>query len=86
MRELTFGEAIHEALREEMLRDPTVYIVGEDVGLNARPPKASAGLYEEFFLDFQNVAIPVISANDFKVSALTRGLSPPSLVILNLAR
>jgi pyruvate dehydrogenase E1 component beta subunit len=31
MREMTFGEAINEALREEMARDERVYIIGEDV-------------------------------------------------------
>ncbi|MFH0768958.1 MAG: alpha-ketoacid dehydrogenase subunit beta [Chloroflexota bacterium] len=51
MREITYGDAIHEALHEEMLRDPTVYIIGEDAGLNARPPKASAGFYQEFGAD-----------------------------------
>lgn len=31
MRELTYVEAINEALREEMRRDPAVFILGEDV-------------------------------------------------------
>ena len=30
-REMTFGEAIREALREEMKRDERVFIIGEDV-------------------------------------------------------
>ena len=29
-RELTFGAAIREALAEELRRDPTVFIIGED--------------------------------------------------------
>lgn len=32
MRELRFAEALREALREEMLRDPSVVVLGEDVG------------------------------------------------------
>lgn len=32
-REITFLEAIREALREEMKRDETVFIIGEDVGV-----------------------------------------------------
>jgi pyruvate dehydrogenase E1 component beta subunit len=30
-RELTFAEAIREALSEELRRDPRVFIIGEDV-------------------------------------------------------
>ena len=32
MRELTYRDAIREALQEEMRRDPAVFILGEDVG------------------------------------------------------
>lgn len=32
-RELTFAEALNEALRQEMERDPTVIVMGEDVGV-----------------------------------------------------
>ena len=32
MREITFKEAITEAVDEEMARDPTVFIMGEDIG------------------------------------------------------
>ena len=30
-REITYREAINEALRQEMRRDPTVILMGEDV-------------------------------------------------------
>jgi pyruvate dehydrogenase E1 component beta subunit len=30
-RELTFGEAIKEALAEELRRDPRVFMIGEDI-------------------------------------------------------
>ena len=30
-RTLTYGQALNEALREEMLRDPLVFLMGEDV-------------------------------------------------------
>jgi pyruvate dehydrogenase E1 component beta subunit len=32
-RELTYAEALNEALREEMRRDPTVFVMGEDVAV-----------------------------------------------------
>ena len=50
-RELTFGQAINEALAEEMRRDPTVFIIGEDVAETGTPFKVLAGLVEEFGTD-----------------------------------
>jgi len=47
-RELTQAEAIREALREEMLRDPRVFIMGEDVGPYGGIYTATKGLWEEF--------------------------------------
>ncbi|HKD03115.1 MAG TPA: alpha-ketoacid dehydrogenase subunit beta [Terriglobales bacterium] len=48
MRELTFAQAIHEALAEEMRRDGRVCIFGEDVAEAGTPFKVLAGLVEEF--------------------------------------
>ena len=48
MRELTFAEAIHEALVEEMRRDPDVFLIGEEIGAHVRPPSVTAGLWGEF--------------------------------------
>jgi pyruvate/2-oxoglutarate/acetoin dehydrogenase E1 component len=47
-RELTFAEAVNEALAEEMRRDPTVFIIGEDVAEAGTPFKVLSGLVEEF--------------------------------------
>jgi len=49
MRELTYVEALNEALREEMRRDERVFIVGEEVGPNWEGAfKVSKGLAKEF--------------------------------------
>src|SRR5215831_18063433 len=48
VREITFAQAIREALAEELRRDPTVYIMGEDVAEAGTPFKVLAGLVEEF--------------------------------------
>jgi acetoin:2,6-dichlorophenolindophenol oxidoreductase subunit beta len=48
VRELTFAQAIREALAEEMRRDPTVCIMGEDVAEAGTPFKVLSGLVEEF--------------------------------------
>ena len=47
-RELTFGGAIREALAEELRRDPTVFIIGEDVAEAGTPFKVLQGLVDEF--------------------------------------
>ena len=41
-------EAVREALREEMQRDPTVFVMGEDVGARGGVFLATQGLVEEF--------------------------------------
>ncbi len=47
-REITFAEAVREALAEEMRRDERVHIVGEDVAEAGTPFKVLSGLVEEF--------------------------------------
>jgi len=48
MRELTYLEAIREALLEEMRRDAKVFVLGEDVGAYGGAFGVTQGLYDEF--------------------------------------
>lgn len=48
MAVLSFIEAIHLAMKEEMERDERVFILGEDVGKKGGVFKATQGLYEQF--------------------------------------
>ncbi|MBC7809684.1 MAG: alpha-ketoacid dehydrogenase subunit beta [Burkholderiales bacterium] len=48
VRILTFGEAIKEALAEELRRDPRVFIIGEDVAEAGTTFKVLDGLVQEF--------------------------------------
>jgi pyruvate/2-oxoglutarate/acetoin dehydrogenase E1 component len=48
MREVTLGQAIKEALAEELRRDPTVFVMGEDVAEAGTAFKVLKGLVEEF--------------------------------------
>lgn len=48
VRELSYGEAVREALAEEMRRDPTVFLIGEDVAEAGHPFKTLIGLVQEF--------------------------------------
>jgi pyruvate/2-oxoglutarate/acetoin dehydrogenase E1 component len=47
-RQLTMGEAVREALAEEMRRDRRVFVMGEDVAEAGTPFKVLRGLVEEF--------------------------------------
>ena len=48
MREIAFREALREALREEMLRDDRVFLMGEEVAEYNGAYKVSQGLLDEF--------------------------------------
>jgi len=48
MRTLTFAQALNEALKQEMRRDPLIYVAGEDVGRYGGIFGVTAGLLDEF--------------------------------------
>ncbi len=48
MPELTFREALRQALREEMQRDERVFLMGEDIGAYGGSYAVTRGLLEEF--------------------------------------
>lgn len=48
LEEITLSKAIHDALAEEMRRDPGVFIIGEDVAEAGTPFKVLLGLVDEF--------------------------------------
>ena len=76
-REITFAEAVREALAEEMRRDSRVVILGEDVAEAGTPFKVLSGLVEEF--GTQRVIDTPISEAGFTglaVGAAMTGLRP----------
>ncbi len=48
MREITLSQAVNEAIAEEMRRDPSVVLMGEDVAEAGTPFKVTLGLVDEF--------------------------------------
>lgn len=48
MRELTFREALNEALDEELARDPDTFLMGEEVGAYNGAYKVSRGLLDKY--------------------------------------
>jgi pyruvate/2-oxoglutarate/acetoin dehydrogenase E1 component len=77
VRELTFGEAVREALAEEMRRDPRVVLLGEDVAEAGTPFKVLKGLVEEFGKD-RVVDTPISEAGftGLAVGAAMAGMRP----------
>lgn len=47
-QQMTYGEAVRRALREEMLSDPRVFLMGEDIGIYGGAFGVTKGLLEEF--------------------------------------
>ena len=45
---ITYRDALNQALREEMQRDPNVFLMGEEVGVYQGAYKVSRGLLQEF--------------------------------------
>ncbi|GAB4196146.1 MAG: alpha-ketoacid dehydrogenase subunit beta [Roseiflexaceae bacterium] len=48
MREITYVEAVREALRQAMSADERVFVIGEDIGVYGGAFGATAGLVQEF--------------------------------------
>ena len=48
MRQITYRDALKEAMQEEMRRDPSVFLLGEDIGKYGGVYAVTKGLFEEF--------------------------------------
>src|SRR6187549_417858 len=76
-KELSYLEAIREALAEEMRRDPKVFVLGEDVGAYGGAFGATQGLFEEFG-DMRVVDTPISESAivGISIGAALRGYRP----------
>jgi len=73
----TIREAINEALREEMQRDESIFIMGEDVGVAGGVFKVTAGLLEEFGPDrVRDTPIAEAGIVGLAVGAAMTGMRP----------
>src|SRR6187399_377007 len=77
MREITYLEAIREALAEEMRRDQKVFVLGEDVGPYGGAFGVTQGLAEEFG-EMRVIDMPISESAIIGVSigAALRGYRP----------
>ena len=77
MREITYRQALNEALAEELERDPNVFLMGEEVAEYQGAYKVSQGLLQRF--GPQRIIDTPISENGFAglgVGAAMVGLRP----------
>jgi len=84
---LTYGQAIVEAQREEMKRDETVIIMGEDVGLYGGAYAATRGLYADFGPErVIDTAISEAAIAGAAAGAAMRGIRPiPEIMYIDFA-
>jgi pyruvate dehydrogenase E1 component beta subunit len=76
-RTITYAQAVREALREEMLRDEDVIVIGEDVGRVGGVYKLTDGLYQEFGPDrLMDSPISEAGITGIGVGAAMSGLRP----------
>src|SRR5688572_18128238 len=76
-KEIGFGDAVREAIAEEMRRDPTVVLMGEDVAEAGTTFKVLTGLVDEFGKD-RIIDTPISEAGftGLGVGAAMAGLRP----------
>ncbi len=77
MRQIAYSQALVEAMREEMQRDPKVFVMGEDVGLYGGAYGATRGLSQEFG-DWRVLDTPISEATigGAAVGAAMAGMRP----------
>ncbi len=77
MREITFSEALREAMSEEMRRDPSVFLMGEDVGVFNGVWGVSNGMLAEFGPErIRDTAISEIAIIGSALGAAMSGMRP----------
>ena len=73
----TIAQALRETLREQMLRDPRVFVLGEDVGRFGGAYRVTEGLYEEFGPErVRDTAISEAAIAGMALGAALTGLRP----------
>jgi pyruvate dehydrogenase E1 component beta subunit len=77
MREIQFREALREAMSEEMRRDPSVFLMGEEVAEYNGAYKVSQGMLEEFGPDrVLDTPIAELGFTGIGVGAAMNGIRP----------
>lgn len=86
MQQLAMGQAVNQALREEMLRDPNVFVAGEGVGVSIHdnPNLPTAGLLKDFGPDrVRDTPVSEAAIAGLAVGASVMGLRPVVEIMFN---
>jgi pyruvate/2-oxoglutarate/acetoin dehydrogenase E1 component len=84
MREITYAQAINEALREEMLKDPLVVCLGEDIGIIGGNFGVTKGLQAEFGQDrVQDTPISEDAIVGLSIGAALVGVHPVAEIMFS---
>ncbi|ONK23983.1 alpha-ketoacid dehydrogenase subunit beta [Bacillus sp. VT-16-64] len=77
MREITYSEAIREAMSQEMRKNPDVFIMGEDIGIYGGAFGVTNGMVEEFGKErVRNTPISEAAISGCAVGAAMTGMRP----------
>ncbi len=86
MQQLGMGQAVNQALREEMRRDPNVFLAGEGVGvsIHVNPMLPTTGLLEEFGSKrVRDTPVSEAAIAGLAVGAAEAGLRPVVEIMFN---
>ncbi|MGA2938084.1 MAG: alpha-ketoacid dehydrogenase subunit beta [Syntrophobacteraceae bacterium] len=86
MQQLTMGQAINQALREEMARDSDVFLAGEGIGtgIHASPVLPTAGLLRDFGPSrVKDTPVSEAAIAGLAVGASVMGLKPVVEIMFN---
>lgn len=84
MAEMTYREAVKQALREELRNDERVFLIGEDIGRFGGTNKATSGLLEEFGLErIWDTPISEAAIIGCAIGAAATGLVPVAEIMYN---
>jgi len=83
-RVISYREALNEALRQEMRRDPKVFLLGEDIGVHGGDFLVTAGLLDEFGEErVMDTPISETAIIGLAVGAAAMGLRPVAEIMFS---
>lgn len=83
MKKISYLQAIHEAVEEEMVRDPKVFVIGEDVRAWGAPLGEFKGLYKKYPEQVLDTPISERAILGSSIGAALMGMRPIASIMFN---